>query len=71
MNAISGPAASVALSSILTNAPVQSVRPVASNARRASLAKDVFEPSSGQAPAVTYGRNGRVGGDADGDGDRS
>jgi len=73
MNAISRLTGTSGLTQIYTNAAVQAVRPVTSNAQRASLAQvDRFEPSSSRpvTPTLTYGRNGQGGGaDSDGDGD--
>jgi hypothetical protein len=74
MNAISGPAQNSAITQVMTNAAVRPVRPVTSNAQRASVAQvDRFEPSGGTKPvtsSVTYGRSGKGGhADADGDGD--
>ncbi|HTR97609.1 MAG TPA: hypothetical protein VMH61_06875 [Candidatus Acidoferrales bacterium] len=70
MNPISGPSTSMAMGAILTNAPVMPVRALASNARRAQLGSDVYEPSPSEdaTPAVTYGRNGRMAGTSAGRG---
>jgi hypothetical protein len=79
LNAISGPTQTAILTELQTNAAVRPVRPVTSNAQRASLQQvDRYEPSAASqsaakqvAASVTYGRNGQGGGrvDADGDGD--
>ena len=78
VNAISGPTQSAVLIQLMTNAAVRPVRPVTSNAQRASLGQaDRYEPSAASQSAasrsvasVTYGRNGKGGGRADADGDR-
>ena len=73
MNAISGPTQSAVVTQLMTNAAVRPVRPVTSNAQRASLEQaDRYEPSaaSRSVASVTYGRNGKGGGRADTDGDR-
>jgi hypothetical protein len=78
LNAISGPTQTAVLSQLMTNAAVRPVRPVTSNAQRASLEQvDRYEPSAASRSAslsvasVTYGRNGTGGGArADADGDR-
>jgi hypothetical protein len=79
VNAISGPTQSAVLTQLMTNAAVRPVRPVTSNAQRASLEQvDRYEPSAASqsaarqvAVSVTYGRNGRGGGRADNDGDQT
>lgn len=78
LNAISGPTQSAVVTQLMTNAAVHPVRPVTSNAQRASLEQaDRYEPSAANQSAasrsvasVTYGRNGKGGGRADTDGDR-
>ncbi len=74
MNAISGPSQSIAIASLVTNAPVTPVRRVLGNAQRTPApAADRWERSSGDlATPVTYGRDGRMIGasrDVDGDAD--
>jgi hypothetical protein len=78
VNAISGPTQSAVLTQLMTNAAVRPVRPVTSNAQRASLEQvDRYEPSAASqsaasqvAVSATYGRNGKGGGRADTDADR-
>jgi hypothetical protein len=68
MNAISGPAQSVAVSQPLTNAPVRPVRRIPpSDERIGDPQADRYEPSTAReaAPQVTYGRNGRGGSASD------
>ena len=71
LNAISGPASSLAVMQVWTNAPVRPVRAVTSNAQRATTESvDRYEPSAGRpsGAGLTYSRTG-AGGHVDADGD--